>query len=591
MNDPVNPFSRWKVPPTCSDPDFIADVRAIGAYERAQFIMEQLNRAPEDGPILDVMPDGKADQLRLPLLLPMQQRLARWVMDPEGPSVIGVMGGIGVGKTAAGGLLAALVALTRPGSHSLIVGHTKTNLAMNVLPFVEMFLSGPADAEPIFKHDKVAGCYRLDNESVIWIRHYRIPHGWDEARNPIEGGNINGLLFVEEAEQIHHWIIKHALQRSRGQARGYDGRTYGPTVILNGRPGANRWWMRAAKTLGERMAKQATEDGETARGVELLVAKTKENPFNGKDYLRRLEAQHSRAEYLSITECVPLPAEGAHYSEFKATNDDGSRAYWPEGNLVPANEYAGPGPVYVSFDPGYNSPAAVIYRLIPVQWQGKTYQGAVILKTLAPDKVTFQELIHRILHGEKRSEDGRPWWKGCDHRGWHIQGVRGDPAGVAKNDHSGLSDYDIVARPRDYDRDVYGGGLGCFVQFPSTAPQRDTRTGIRRTETLIHAMNGARLLLCTDECWDEGERLEEEAQSDTQPRTWPYTVRNYTREVSERKRTTRNDHPSTHIADAVRYFVAVDLWTNQEAAIPFDKADAAVSAIEESAFVDWMEAD
>lgn len=579
----MNAFADWTLPTKADDPSvppqtrdaLLKYVRAMTAYERAEFILRQVARDPADGPIIRIIPSGKSDQLRLPILLPMQWQLARWVTDPNGPSTIGVMGGIGVGKTAAGGMLAALVALTRPGSHSLIVGHTKTNLAMNVLPFVEMFLSGPADEEPIFKHDKVAGCYRLNNGSVIWVRHYRIPHGWDEARNPIEGGNINGLLFVEEAEQIHHWIIKHALQRSRGETRGYDGRVYGPTVILNGRPGANRWWMRATKLLGERKAEDARKHGRKVRGVELLIAKTMENPFNGDEYLDNLRANHSRAEFLSITECKPLPLKDAHYSEFKVEDDEGRRVYWPEGNLVPADQYAGPGPVYVSFDPGFNSPAAVIYRLVTLRYQGRTAEGLVILKTLAPSQVPFQALIADI-HRE------------CDVRGWHIQGVRGDPAGNATNDHSGLSDYDIVARPRDYDRDAFGGGLGCFVEFPRSIPQRDVRTGIRRTEALVHAMNGDRLLLCTDEVWDEGERLEDSAQTGEQPRTWPYTVRNYTREVSERKRTTRNDHPSTHIADAVRYAVCVDLWASRLPVVPFDKAEAAIRAVEGEGHAAWI---
>lgn len=550
--------------PFDDSPELLKDIRAMDVVDRVEWMMMQV-AAPEGAPPpVTHIPRGNADRLRLPILTPHQLKLGRHVMDPVGPSVIGVMGGIGVGKTAGGAMAATMVAVSRPGSHSLIVGHTQTNLSMNVRPFLELFLSGPADAEPYFKWDSQARCYRLNNGSVIWIRHYRIPHGWDEARNPIEGGNINGLLFVEEAEQIHPWIISHALQRSRGTSVGYDGRTYGPTIILNGRPGQNRWWMPATRRVGRKLAAIALRDGARVRGVVEIVSKTAENPYNGPDYLRNLEADKSPAEFLSLTQCLPMPAPGAHYSAFLASVavEGEERLYWPHTNLVRSSDFGGPGDVIVSLDFGINSPAAVFYRAVPVKLPttGKAHILMVIVGSMAPmnkieirgrmvDHITTPVFIDLIRQR-------------CEDEGWIITDVNGDPAGIGRDKHTGYSDFDLIARHPDADFDDQGGGLGLEVNEIQGAVRRSIPRGVQRVQVLICNAVGTRTLVCTDEYWDWCAAQEDDDTIEGQPRTWAYTVRAYTHQISQKKRRGSGDHASTHMADAVRYGVAVDFWEN-----------------------------
>ena len=541
-------------PPVTRDPRVSEAIARITVDERARFMLRQI-AAGVDAPLpVSAMPENPRDRLLLPVLMPHQLKLAAAVLDPAGPSIIGVMGGIGVGKTAALAVCLVLVALTRPGSHSMLVGHTQKNLQKNVLPFIDRFLAQPQGVAAVHKYDAQAGCYVFDNGSCIWISHYRIARGAGEETNPIEGSNINGLFCVEEAEAINPNVIKHALDRLRGESVDVNGRLCGPTLVLNGRPAQSRWWMREAAKVAKKL-KAAGGSGVAIRGGASIISKTAENYHNGPGYLANLKGSRTLEQFLAITECAPAPAEGAYYSDFIALDPDTSKpALWPRTNIVPAPTYGGPGLVRVSVDPGFNSPAAVVYRIVTVEnpRTGAPIDIMVILATIAPDRVRLAGLvseIHRI----------------CDAHEWTIEAGRGDPAMAQHGKHSGHTDYDILERDRDDYSDSSGPGLGVIFDPIEGQQRRIVLNGVHRLQVLICNALGERRLVCTDEYWRWAEAQEESTeQGAAQPRTWAYTVRAYTKDVVATKRTMRQDHDSTHMADAVRYAVAVDMWGDDD---------------------------
>ena len=547
--------------PVTDDPEVLYQLRRITPWQRHKFMLQQIAAPVGSPPPITHWPRATADRLRLPVMTPHQLKLARMVCDPDGPRVIGVIGGIGVGKTKAGADAITLCAMTRPGSQSLVVGHTQTNLAVNVRPFIEANLAVPRGHPPSYVFDRKDGCYRLSNGSVIWIRHYTIRDN-DESKNPIEGASIDGVLFIEEAEQIDRRVLKHALQRARGTSMGLDGRAYQTTIILNGRPAANRWWIKAVRIIGRKMRKRAKKTGKKSRGIAVIVSKTKENPHNPPDYLDGIRDSLSPDEFLAITECKETSSKEAHYRDWRTLNDDGERAYWPHTNIVRAADFAGPGPVTCSFDFGFRSPAVVIYRLVDVVHPRtrETHTLMVILDTIAEDDCTTPQLLELV----RQRYEAHGWWQ---------DGLcRGDPAGLSVEAGTGLSAFDRVAM--EPGEDELGGGLGAEVERIEGKIRRTVRLGIGRVQGLICNMNGLRRIVATDDLWYRDEDDDESLDLDdveTVRRDLPYTIRAYTPKVSERKRRMNGqDHPSTHIADALRYAVITDLWGTIEQLPPIE---------------------
>ncbi len=555
--------------PTVRDPRLSAAIRRITVEERARFMLKQIAAGPGAPLPVKAMPQDTRERLLLPVLMPVQHTFLSQVLNPKGPSVIGMMGGIGVGKTAAEGWGLGLIGVVRPGSESMIVGHTRKNLQKNVLPFINSVLTQPKGMKPYYKYDPVAGCYTLENGSIIWVSHYRLAKGADESTNPIEGANISGLFCVEEAEAINPMVMQHALDRLRGQTVDLFGRSCGPTLAMCGRPAQSRWWMRAAADLSSKMG---TGDG--MRGGSIIIAKTKDNYHLEPDYLPRLRKSRTLEDFLAITECAPAPASGAYYSHFKTMDDKAERIMWPESNLVPAAKYAGPGLVRVGVDPGLNSPAAVIYRIVPTRdpRTGKMLDLFVILATVTPSRMGLKEKAMQEANGGvkvvRRGELAmliEGIHDACDECGWVIEAGRGDPANAStENYHSGYTDFDILERDRDDWSDASGPGLGVYFDRIEDPAKRIVRNGIKRIQALIcNAMKvPERRLVCTDRYWDWAESQEQNSSHGAdQPKTWAYTVRAYTKEVVATKRTMRRDHDSTHVADALRYAIAVDYWS------------------------------
>lgn len=458
----------------------------------------------------------------LPRLTPFQVQFLEWVLDPTAPDRAAVEGGIGCGKTLAIGLVTYVVAQTRPGSLSLVTSDTAGNLmALNWREMQNVFQGEAAWVAGL------APAFTFDNGSVVDMRAYKLHSTQDEAQNPIEGRTVTGVLLIDEAQKIVPKVLDHAEQRTRGTSVDDAGDVYVPKVGVIGRPGAVDWWRKAVQ----------------ARGGVVFCPRTAENPHNGPRYLDKLREGMTTAEFLNITEGTPLPVKGAAYSAFAYITETGDRAYWPHGNILRAGVAGGPGPVWVALDPGYGSPAVLYIRqvqlLLPAPWTRRQVAVNVVLGGLGLDTVTTPQLIQQVTAR-------------LDREGWTPLGLIADPAGAARNAHTGQSDLDLWARPRTWTYDHLGPGLGVRVITTTDPSRRDVLTGISRVSSLMcNAEDPPLRLLCvTEEHWRECEA------EGTETRNIRNTILQYTDAIARKKGSTGRDHHSTHIADALRYYVA-----------------------------------
>ncbi|RTL21328.1 MAG: hypothetical protein EKK55_16305 [Rhodocyclaceae bacterium] len=471
-----------------------------------------------------------------PTLTPFQVSYTEWGIDPASPDRCAVYGGIGCGKTFGIALLAYVVAMTRPGSYSLITTDSFENLRDLLLPecrraFGGHEVGGHVFCEPAAVWHDSARLWTFRNGSTVKLRFYDLKSTQNEAQNPIEGRTVTGVLQADEAQKLPPKLIDHAEERTRGSTRDPLGNEHAPKLALLGRPGAIDWWKRAVK----------------ARGGVVMEPKTRDNPHNGPRYLAKLREGRTPAQFHCIIGEGPAPVEGAAYEGFKTVAEDGGPAYWPHGNLIRAAVCSGPGAVTLALDPGYGNPAVLFVRqvrlLLGPPWRAREITAHVVLDDLGGglEETTTPHLIQAI---QRR----------LDLRGWTARTLIADPAGAATNAHTGQSDLALFARPRTAlaHGDHLGPGLGVRVITPTEKPKRDVLLGVSRVQALICNADEPplRLLLTTDEHWQRCEA------AGTEVRSFRNSLLQYTIDIARKKSGTGRDHPSTHHADALRYYVA-----------------------------------
>lgn len=523
----------------------VYDYPAFTQDDRLAYVLGQLWGGQVE-PVLD-----PALCYALPTLTPFQGDFIEWGVDPASPDRCAVYGGVGCGKTYGIALLAYVVAMSRPGSYSLLTTDTTESLRDLLLPECEKAFGGwklRADGSVVLVLDpsdvlvgegEVLLCppaatwhdrdrtWRFTNGSTVKLRYYDLKSTQNEAQNPIEGRTVTGVLLADEAQKLPPKLIDHAEERTRGTRRDAVGNVHPPKLAIIGRPGAIDWWRRMIKE----------------RGGRVLQPRTRDNPHNGPRYLPKLREGRTLAAYLCIIGEGPAPVEGAAYDNFLTLAEDGGPAYWPHGNLIRAEVAAGPGEVIIALDPGYGHPGMLFMRplrlLLGAPWKPRQVTVHVVLDDIGVDGVTTPKLIQ--MAGAKLAANG-----------WFARTLIADPAGAAVNAQTGQSDLSLFARPRDCAIDHLGPGLGVRVVVPTDKAKRDVEIGVGRVQSLIANAEDPplRLLLCTDAHWNRCEA------AGTEVRNFRNTVLQYTIEIAKKKRAGGRDHKSTHIADAARYYVA-----------------------------------
>lgn len=468
-----------------------------------------------------------------PSLTPFQVDFAEWALSPTSPDRLAVYGGIGCGKTFGIALTTYLVAMTRPGSYSLLTTDSYRNLSALLLPecrraFGGLEVDGVVYCPPAAEYHGGEYKWTFTNGSVVQLRYYVLKSTQDEAQNPIEGHTVTGVLLADEVQKLPPKLLDHAEERTRGASRDVLDTLHPPKLALLGRPGAIDWWKRAVKD----------------RGGAVLEPRTRDNPHNGARYMDKLREGRTPAQYYCIIGEGPAPVEGAAYECFSTVAEGGGLAYWPHGNIIRASVCDGPGEVVIGLDPGFGNPAVIFVRpvrlLLGPPWRSREVTAHVVLDDMSPSEVTTPELIRQVT-------------RRLSLRGWTARTLIADPAGMARNAQTGQSDLSLFARPRTYTGDHIGPGLGVNVVVPSEPAKRHVLTGIGRVQALMCNAEDPplRLLLCTDAHWQRCEA------AGTEVRNFRNSILQYTMAIATQKSSSGRDHRSTHIADALRYVVAM----------------------------------
>lgn len=468
-------------------------------------------------------PFNATGDLTLPELISFQRELLETVLDPDGPKVTGVYGGIGCGKSVVLSILAKIVAMTRPGSVSLMSSDTYTNMHAITLDICRKVFAGAATwcGPP-------ASEWRFPNGSIVMLRAYQLPGTQDESKNPWEGRTITGVLIVDEVQKLPEMCLTHALERARGVSRDLLGGEWAPKIVLNGRPGAIDWW-----------AKQIESEG---LGI-VLRPWTEDNPHNGPDYMADLRKRLSKREFLCKTRGHPMPVKGAVYSVFED-------ALWPAGNLI-EHEHDPSKHVTVSIDFGKRHPAVLFYQSIERVLNGEPITLDVIFDELQLDDVSEPELIRAIRD-----------------RGYRIASIAVDPAGTTKNSQSMQSVIDLFQRSPDYEGgDHLGGGLGCPIYYTRDPAKVYIDAGITRVEALMCDANGTRRLVVAQDVWDEtASRAMADRLGQKSYRSLRKSLLRYSWEDVRAKRrgSLRDSQDHSHSADSLRYWAINFRWESIE---------------------------
>lgn len=443
-------------------------------------------------------------------LLNWQRQAAHHILNPKGPKLLSIYGGIGIGKSYILAVITHLVAMTRPGSRIVISADTLTRLTRNNKPYCDEVYG--YDAE--WKGGSL-NRYEFTNGSTVTLIGYQIPSGQDESYNPWEGMDVH-LLIVDEIQQLPEACFGHSFGRARLQKTDLSGITHPAKIIWCGRPGAITHWIKETERL-------------QSNGVraEILKPMTKDNPHLGPEYLQGLKAQYSEAEFLCLTEGLPMPTTGAIYSNWTIKS-------YPEGNILDGYEVSKDTPTTLAIDFGRTNPAVLFIQEAIIN--GKSLD--VIVDEVKVNETLTPELIRLILA-----------------KGYRLKEAYVDPAGAAKNVHSGVSDIDLLRRPLDHKDPLLGGGLGIPILSTRDKSRVSIDAGISRVQAMIRSMDGEVRLVAESKFWEA---------SKENKNGFYQSILQYKRSKDGTPEKGGKNGGVDHMVDCLRYYIINKRWTLEE---------------------------
>jgi len=391
-----------------------------------------------------------------------------------GTKLTAVWGGVGSGKSWAIAQLACYAALTReawdPEAECpagpidiLVTGRHRSELIQNLWrPFMDVVgaLGG------VWVNDPKWYRWELPNGARITFQHYQC-HG--EERNSLEGRTYS-LVISDESAQLRDTFYFHSFERCRRPSVDIWGRVYLPQIYWVGRPAANDGYLREARRRQDEGA-----------DVAVLYARTRDNPWNGPDYLEGIRQGRSRAEYEALTQEVlgaTFPSKGAIYTDWEA-------ASWPEGNLYDLPDDVHERPTWIAIDTSVMHTSVIWLQVHIVDGQPLL----VIVDEWHPHGVptAIQDII-----------------KEAEERPWALCGVIIDPAARRREKAAGLaSEVDVISREPGDDPDGLGGGLGAPVKAVIPPTRRGVRDGVMRVMARICSASGIRTIVLARHLWED----------------------------------------------------------------------------------------
>lgn len=393
----------------------------------------------------------------------------------EGTMPLAVRAGVGVGKTAGIALLLLVLSDVVPDARVLVVMKSQRSIKRNLQPTCKKLFAGKARwSARDFKWSFATGF-------EVELAYYDRVDGGDEAANPIEGADM-WLVIVDEAQQLPESVFAHATDRARQLVYDINGEPRSAGVIAMGRPSARGWH--------RRLVRQAVEKLGGDPDAHVLSATTHVNAHNlDSGYLARQAAIRTPAEYRAIIECAEMPPEeGQLFGMLSA-------APWPEGNVYESFVYDPQRPTWLAIDPGQNTPHVLWIQEVEELVCGQRATIDVVFAEVAPSQTLTPALAVMLTTGAM--SDGRllrVWprhLRGGPEGAMPLDGVVADPAGHARDRHTGLSDIGLLMRAPDED---WMPGLGVTVRAPTGNEQRSTRARAWAIQSLLLAADGGRRL-------------------------------------------------------------------------------------------------
>ncbi len=411
--------------------------------------------------------------------------------------IAAIRGGVGSGKTAACVFVADTVATMRPGALLYLVMDTYGRLNDVHMPMCSaLFPSSGAE----FKASTMSWHY--PNDAEVRLRAYFRAATQPGAKNPLEGGNIHGVIIDESGTFPGDEVFRRANNRARKPCADVGGAIRPPFVITSGFPQDPCWWVDATR--------EAAAKGMRTREFYPL---TQDNLANlSSDYLDRQRATLPEAEFEALVMNRPRPPAGQVLDTWRPDP-------YPLGNIIDGWARRPDHKTVATIDFGMRKPAVVALAF------DAKLDAWVAFDEDAPDNCLTHELVRAILS-----------------HGWPLVEATCDPAGGARNAQTGRSDIDLIRRqPPD--------GLGCPILFETDAQKRDIRAGVIRMRKAIES----RRLLITRELWERGMRA-------------PRTQRTLARSILGYRYPDKGggeplkDGVNDHFIDALRYFAMRHLW-------------------------------
>lgn len=376
-------------------------------------------------------------------LNPLQKDLVRALVDEE--TFIAVRAGWGSGKTSALVFGLLMMSKLRPGSSSLLITDTAPRYRTVLAPEIEKWL-GPLG----WQWNQLKGTWTDPSTgSSVWCRAYFRPGTRDSSHNPLEGINVSGAAFIDEAQTMNEEVAQKALGRLRSGPS--------PILVMVGLPVADAWWVRMAEDNGCQ-------------------------PIYHTSYANK---QNLSAAWFKATEALPPEERAAMIMNEPRPPTGTVYPEWSEENIVDGWKYRPTMEGRIAIDWGFRKPSALIIAHDP------DLGADIICGEINPHEVTLEELARLILdiawpRKFKASAPGPRIWldAGC-----------GDKAGAARNDQTALSSFRVLsgAPPR---------GIGLRLRHTTSPVRVDIINGVQRLKRSIWRRN----YRVTREVWEAGRK-------------------------------------------------------------------------------------
>ena len=298
-----------------------------------------------------------------------------------------MLGGVGSGKTRAGGAEAANHALNQPNCDGMIISPTYNMLTRLSLPsFLETL---PKQA--IKEHRKGDRVFILHNGGKVWYASADRPE-------TLDGSNL-AWFWVDEARYIKRMAYTTLLARLR-------------------QPGAIRH--QGFLTTTPEMNWLFDEFGSDSRPDDraIINARTQDNIHNPDDYIDQMERSYSASLFDMYVGGQFVHLSGGVFADFNTSIHVQKLAVDPKT------------PVNIAVDFGYRNPSVLYWQVFPFCKEHNSRQCMHIIDEDQPTNISTRQLVELVKKKFARNQ----WRRGLAYV---------DPAGAAASIVEGYSDVSL----------------------------------------------------------------------------------------------------------------------------------------------------